>query len=68
MRDWGFESFQLEKLLARLDPRNGASRRVAEKLGMRFDGTLRGARADGDGGCADELTFGLLRSEWKAER
>ena len=68
VRDWGFESLQLEKLLARLDPRSGASRRVAEKLGMRLEGTLRGERPDRRGGRADELAFGLLRSEWEAAR
>jgi [ribosomal protein S5]-alanine N-acetyltransferase len=62
VRDWGFESLRLEKLLARLDPRNVASRRVAEKLGMRLEGTLRG------GGRADELAFGLWRSEWQSAR
>ena len=68
LRDWGFEACALEKLAARLDPRNVASRRVAEKLGMRIEGTLRGERPDRDGGRADELVFGLLRSEWEPRR
>lgn len=68
VRDWGFDSLRLEKLLARLDPRNVASRRVAEKLSMQLEGTLRGARAGRGGGRADELAFGLLRSAWDAAR
>ena len=68
LRDWGFEALLLAKLFARLDPRNAASRRVAEKLGMQLEGTLRGERLDRDGARSDELVFGLLRSEWEARR
>ena len=68
LRDWGFEALPLAALFAQLDARNVASRRVAEKLGMWLEETRCGVRADRGGGRADELTFGLRRSEWTAAR
>jgi RimJ/RimL family protein N-acetyltransferase len=37
IRDEGFERVGLERLIARLQPANTASARVAEKIGMRFE-------------------------------
>lgn len=38
-RDLGFDSFRLARLISIIDPENIASRRVAEKIGMRPDRT-----------------------------
>ncbi|HEX5448715.1 MAG TPA: GNAT family N-acetyltransferase [Gaiellaceae bacterium] len=38
---WGFEELGLERLELRIDARNDASQRVAERSGYRLDGVLR---------------------------
>lgn len=37
VRDYGFSSLSLERMIALIDPQNVASIRVAEKLGMRYE-------------------------------
>jgi ribosomal-protein-alanine N-acetyltransferase len=43
---YGFEHLKLERILAVVRPENGASRRVLEKIGMRYQGTGRYYDAD----------------------
>ncbi len=49
---WGFDELGLERIELRIDPRNAASARVAERSGYRLEGVLRsvafkeGLRAD----------------------
>jgi RimJ/RimL family protein N-acetyltransferase len=57
----------LNRVRATADVRNVASRRVMEKLGMRHEGTLRQNRIT-RGEAIDEVWFGILRSEWDADR
>jgi RimJ/RimL family protein N-acetyltransferase len=38
---WGFSELGLERIELRIDPRNVASERVAERAGYRREGTLR---------------------------
>lgn len=58
-----FSSSRLQRLYALIHVENAASRQVAERNGMRLEGTLRqhfliqGVRVD-------ECVYGLLRSEW----
>lgn len=60
-----FESYaDLSRVRAKVDPRNVASVRVMEKLGMKREGLLRSDRLC-RGELTDELTYGLLRSEWR---
>jgi RimJ/RimL family protein N-acetyltransferase len=65
--DYGFEVFNLAKVWARADPRNVASVRILEKLGMEREGLLRehllirGERVD-------RAYYGILRAEWEALR
>jgi ribosomal-protein-alanine N-acetyltransferase len=35
---WGFADLGLDRIVAVASPENGASRRVMEKLGMRYEG------------------------------
>ena len=42
LRDQGLERLGLERIIARLQPANLASARVAEKIGMRFEGQATG--------------------------
>lgn len=37
VRDYGFGALGLERLIAMIDPANGASIRVAEKIGMKYE-------------------------------
>lgn len=65
--DYGFQSFGLAKIGARVDPRNLGSVRVLEKLGMRLEGTLR-SHVFRRGERADRAYYGILRHEWEATR
>jgi ribosomal-protein-alanine N-acetyltransferase len=47
IRDYGFERLGLSRLICLIDPANQASRRVAEKIGMRLEKEVDGI--DGDG-------------------
>ena len=65
--DYGFTVFGLAKVWARADPRNGASVRVLEKLGMQREGLLRGHLVV-RGERVDRVCYGILREEWEAHR
>ena len=62
--DHAFRDLGVNRVHARCYADNPASRRVLEKAGMTHEGTLRqhSFRVDR---FADELLFGILRSEWK---
>ena len=62
MIDLAFDSLPFERLQARCTVENIASRRVLEKLGMNFEGTLRGAMFYG-GRLWDMEYFSVLRSD-----
>ncbi|CAN5649726.1 GNAT family protein [soil metagenome] len=55
----------VNRVRAMADPRNLASQRVMEKIGMRREGVLRQNRVV-RGEAVDELWFGVLRTEWSA--
>lgn len=63
---WGFSDWPWQRLSWRCDDRNMASRRVAEKAGLRLEGTLRGQAAEVGPGRRDTSCFALTRSEWAA--
>jgi ribosomal-protein-alanine N-acetyltransferase len=65
--DYGFRSLPLAKVWARADPRNTASVRVLEKLGMTREGLLR-AHLLRRGERVDRVYYGLLREEWSSGR
>lgn len=62
---YGFETLQLAKVYARADPRNGASLRVLEKVGMTREGLLR-SHLIRRGERVDRAYYGLLASEWRS--
>jgi ribosomal-protein-alanine N-acetyltransferase len=62
--EWTFAHPRIQRVYASADGRNVGSRRVMEKVGMRLEATLRQQRADRDGTLADEVWYGMLRSEW----
>lgn len=60
--DWAFDSHDLNRVQSEADTRNLASRRVLEKLGFQWEGTLR-QDCIVDGVVSDSWVFGLLRSD-----
>lgn len=55
----------LNRLFVKIDTRNAASIRVAEKIGLKQEGVLRQNRFHK--GCfVDDLIYALLRQEWEA--
>ncbi|MBI2780568.1 MAG: GNAT family N-acetyltransferase [Chloroflexi bacterium] len=61
----GFDVAGLHRIAAECDPRNTASIRVMEKLGMRREALLVEAELI-KGEWVDSLTFAQLESEWRA--
>lgn len=49
------------------DDTNEASRRIAERLGMRREGHLRADKRNADGSISGSLCYGLLRDEFLAQ-
>ena len=62
---FAFETMQLRRLEADVDPRNARSVRVLERLGFQREGHLR-ERWLVAGELADSWIYGLLRREWTA--
>jgi RimJ/RimL family protein N-acetyltransferase len=65
---WGFEDWGWERLTWRCDTRNLASARVAEKNGLRLEGTHRSDALDVDGRRRDTHMFAILREEWASRK
>jgi len=61
---WAYDTLDLNRVQAEADTRNAASRRVLEKLGFVYEGTLR-EDCVVDGEVSDTDVFGLLRREWQ---
>jgi RimJ/RimL family protein N-acetyltransferase len=61
---FAFDSLNLNRIEADVDPRNGRSLRLLERLGFQREGHLR-ERYYMYGERQDALMLGLLRSEWK---
>ena len=62
--DFGFSTLQLNRIEAQIAPLNDSSRRVLEKVGMRYEGTLR-QNVFVRGEFEDSLLYSILRSEWQ---
>lgn len=66
--DWAFRVLSLHRVEADIDPRNGASRQILERLGFASEGLLRERYFVGED-VSDTEIFGLLASDWrKADR
>ena len=61
---YAFETLDLRRLEADVDPRNQASIQTLERLGFQQEGLLR-ERWEVAGEIQDAFFYGLLRSEWK---
>jgi RimJ/RimL family protein N-acetyltransferase len=62
--DWGFGPAGLHRVVARLEPRNAASSRVAERLGMRREGTFV-ENGWVKGQWSSEALYAILEREWQ---
>ena len=63
---FGFTSLHLHRISATCDPRNLASERVLQKLGMRYEGRMRETMFIRDG-WRDSVLYSLLEHEWQSE-
>ena len=66
--EWGFTQWPWRRLTWRCDPLNEASARVAEKAGMRLEGTLKSQSRGVDGSLRDTACYALLKEEWQDAR
>ena len=64
---FAFETLELHRLEANVDPRNERSIRVLEREGFEREGHLR-ERYHVQGEVQDALLYGLLRRDWSARR
>ena len=62
---YGFETLDLNRIEADIDPRNEPSARLLERLGFRREGLLRERWIVG-GEVSDSTLYGLLRRDWRA--
>lgn len=65
--DLAFEHLGCHRVFAQLDPRNTASARLCERIGMRHEALLRQDWWS-KGEWTDTAVWGLLRSEWAIAR
>jgi RimJ/RimL family protein N-acetyltransferase len=61
--NFGFGTLDLHRIFATCDPRNVASARVLEKIGMTYEGRLRETTRL-RGGWRDSAVYGILAQEW----
>lgn len=61
--NFGFDELNLHRIYATCDPRNGASAKVLEKLGMVKEGCLR-ENLYIKGGWRDSFVYSILEHEW----
>lgn len=60
--DYLFNEVGMNRVAARHDGNNPKSGRVMQKAGMKYEGTLRGARRNNQG-IVDEVWYGLLKAD-----
>lgn len=64
---FSFASLQLHRIAGTCDPRNVASARVLEKVGMLYEGRMRETLVIRDG-WRDSALYSILEQEWAADR
>jgi ribosomal-protein-serine acetyltransferase len=66
--DYCFENLKLNKVYIRTYEGNISSRKVAEKNGLTYEGTLRMDYKTTSGKLVDIMYYGLVRKEWEQNR
>jgi N-acetyltransferase len=64
LMNYVFETLEFERLEFRTDERNEASRNAIQKIGGKYEGTLRSHTLLSDGFRRNTVYYGILRSEW----
>lgn len=64
--EWGFTEWPWRRLSWKCDASNHASRRVAEKNGLRLEGKFKRDEQRIDGTFRDTLYFAILKEEWES--
>lgn len=64
MLEFAFETLHFERVEFRTDARNIASRRAIEKIGGKYEGTLRSHTVMPDGFRRDTVYYSILKREW----
>ena len=68
MLQHAFSTMQIERLELRTDEDNIRSRKAMEKIGAKYDGTLRSHRATQGGRRRNTVLYSILRGEWPSIR
>ena len=63
-----FDELGAQRVSLKLDARNARSFRAVERLGARYDGTLRHHRLRADGTVRDSAYFSIIGAEWPVVR
>ena len=63
--DFGFSELQLDAIRVFHKVNNARSRRVVQKCGFRYDGTIRCSSKGPDGSLIDRCTYTITRKEWE---
>lgn len=63
---YGFETLGLNRIELKADERNLQSRRAMEKIGAKYEGTLREHMKINDGFIRNTVFYSILKSEWEA--
>ena len=66
--DFGFEQLNARRIELNCDPRNEASRKVAEHVGFVLEGTMRNLVLGHDGEPEDWLIYSLVPTDWERLR
>ena len=65
--DYAFKNLRKHRVIASVDPRNAASIRLLEGIGMRKEGLFKRSIWTGQE-WADDLRYGLLEEEWDTRK
>ena len=68
MLQHAFDAMGTERLELRTDELNARSRKAMEKIGAKYDGTLRNHRSTQGGRRRNTVIYSIIRTEWKAIR
>jgi ribosomal-protein-serine acetyltransferase len=68
MLRWGFTEWPWERIVWRCTTTNYGSARVAEKCGLRLEGTMVGESLSPDGHRCDMKWYAVRKTEWLSQR
>lgn len=66
--EWAFDSARFGRVQLKTDVRNVRSQRAIERLGARYEGTLRRYQRRQDGTMRDTVLFSVIAEDWPAVR